>query len=113
MLTPLTAENLGKLDNGTAGAMIDYAIQSAMRDLDDRGEEDGKERQVTIKLLLKKARGQLFTEVKVQTAIPEYRSNLTVGDLRIKDQKPQFIFRDDNAENPEQPTLDDMPRQGE
>ena len=105
----LAAANIHQLDNGIAGRLIDSALASALRDLDDRGEEDGKPREVNIKLIMLKARGNLLTEVQVTTKSPAYRSNLTVGELRQKGREVELLFRPDNADRHDQPTLDDMP----
>lgn len=108
-LEALTAKNLHQLDNGIAGKLIDHALAAALRDLDDRGDQDGKPREITIKLAMTKVRGNLVTEVQVVTKSPAYRSNLTFGELRQKGREVELLFRPDNAENPDQQTFGDMP----
>jgi len=109
MLTELSCDKLGDLDNGTVRALVNSAIQSAVADLDDRGEQDGKPREVTIKLSIVNAKGLLGVTVQVATKIPEYRSGGTAAKVAVKRGKgnntvPILQFQEFNDENPDQPT---------
>lgn len=112
MLKELSAETIHLLNNGIVGAMIDQQLRVAIRDLDDRGEEDGKPRTVTIKLhVYKSKRMGVQVEAEAHVVVPAYRSAMTSSDIRIKqtsDGPAKIVcFRDDNAENVDQPTFND------
>jgi len=109
VLQTLNAASIGELTNGQAKAIIDRELKKAISDLDDRGEEDGKAREVVIKISLIKRRDQVLADVRAKAVLPEYRTGVTTLSAKQRGQSIDLLFRNDNAENPDQPTLDDMP----
>lgn len=108
--TTLSLESLGDLDGGAAGAVINAAINSAVADLDDRG-EDLQERKVVITLLMKKLPNkQIDQRVKVQTSVPAYATNSTFADIARKGDRPAIYFQDMNPSRPDQPTFSALDR---
>lgn len=79
----LTVENLGEMDGGRAGGIINAAINRAVTDLDDRG-KDGKPREVTITLTMQQSdeSNLIFTKVKAKAKLPEYATASTVAELK-------------------------------
>jgi hypothetical protein len=108
-LITLNSANIGELTNGQAKAIIDRELAKAIADLDDRGEEDGKPREVVIKIALIKSRDQVLADVRAKANLPEYRTGVTTLSVKQRGGKSELLFRNDNAENPDQPTLSDMP----
>lgn len=107
-LVSLTAATIPALDGGIAGELIDAALASAVRDLDDRG-DDGNKRKVTIEIEMTKDRGQVRSEVQVKTSIPPYRSRVTTGAIGVrKAGKAQVLFQEHDPENPDQATFPQM-----
>lgn len=109
MLASLNSQTIGELDNGLAGAAIDEAINQAMRDVEDRG-DDGKPRKVLIELLISKEdSGHIAIEVTAKTSVPAFRLERTIADIAVdKNRKVKAQFRPSNARRPDQPTLDDV-----
>jgi hypothetical protein len=112
VLKTLKCNTLGDLDNGQAGTIIDAALTKAINDLEDRGEEDGKPRTVTISVSLQKSKGLTVIDVTASAKMPDFRSNATIAEARYKDQKHEMLFQDLNAENPNQPVFKEMDTQG-
>lgn len=110
MLVDLNADNIGDLDEGRARALVNHALATLMKDLDDRGEEDGKPRSLKITLTFVKDRGNAVADVQVSTTMPAYRSNNTVGKMMQKKHPLGpiniFAFQEHDAENPDQNTLE-------
>ena len=108
-LQTLNAASIGELTNGQAKAIIDRELKKAISDLDDRGEEDGKPREVVIKIALIKKRDQVLADVRAKAILPEYRTGITALSAKQRGETIDLLFRSDNADNPDQPTLEDMP----
>lgn len=106
----IDCEHLGELDNGSAAVAINRAINVAMRDLDDRGDEDGKERIVTIKLRVAKVpkKNILDAKVEVNVTLPALSTGTTRAAIKSRDGNTEALFEPFNAENPDQPTLDEF-----
>ena len=103
----LSLETIGALDDGVAGAIINAEINTAVADLEDRG-DDGKERKVVIELsMLRDEHGKYHMTVKAQAKMPPRQvapTNALMGqDAASKVAK--LVFQDDNAERADQPTL--------
>lgn len=79
----LSIQNLGEVDGGRAGGIIDAAIKAAVADLDDRG-KDGLPRKVTITLSMKQSdeSNLIFTSVKAKATLPEYATSSTVAEFK-------------------------------
>jgi hypothetical protein len=104
----LSLANLGELSNGAAGVVIDAAIAAAVRDTEDRGLEDGKPREVTIKLKLTKIDDDTVTaEVEAKTSVPAYKPKKTIGQITYAGpgKNPSIVFQPANAERPDQSPL--------
>lgn len=113
MITPVTCDTLGQLDGGAARAIIDAAIRDAIRDLDDRGEDD-KPRKVEIVLTLTR-REDAGVECTVEAAarVPRRRTASVVGRLRRSGAESQLLFQEWDNEAPDQTTIDDHVKEGE
>lgn len=103
----LSLATIGALDDGLAGAIINAEINTAVADLEDRG-QDGKERKVIIELnMIKDEHGKIAVDVKAQAKMPPRRvapTNALMGqDAQSKVAK--LVFQDDNPERADQPTL--------
>lgn len=104
-LQSLTWDQIGELDDGRSGLMIDQAIAEAVRDLDDRGSEDGEARKVLIQIdmVIKQKIPHITVQAKVSK--PNKRTAETKGKLREKSGVTELVFRTDNPDNPDQPTF--------
>lgn len=109
----LTCDTIGDQDNGIARHLIDSEIMKAVNDLDDRGEEDGKPRKVTIEIEMVSANGLVITTVAAQAKLPARRTRNTAGEMRMAGKGAHsIIFQRNNADNPDQPTFGDVGEQG-
>lgn len=109
-LQNLSCRSIGDLDNGLAEKIIDAEIRKVIADLDDRG-HDGAARSVTIELNMQKdvSRGDaIYIDVKVKTKLPAVRSGISQSKVGQKKGEMVLLFRDDNADNADQPTFDDV-----
>ena len=105
-LIQLTSDNIGDLDGGLAREIINKELARAVADFCDRGEEDGKERKVTIEIVIIHQKKRACIDVKAKATIPPYRSGMTVASLDTKAGGEMVLaFRDDNPEAADQPTL--------
>lgn len=104
----LTIDTLGDLDEGAARVIINQEIQTVVRDLEDRGQEDGLVRSVTIKVEMSYLKGNILTNVVAKAAIPARRSNSTVGKIRFFESEPRLLFQEHAGENPDQQTFPQM-----
>lgn len=109
MNMPVTCATLANLDSGASGVIIDAAIREAVRDLDDRGGEDGKPRKVVIELTLKPLdNGQCAVHVFAQAKIPPRNTAGTIGAIRSKADRPELFFNDLATRDPSQRTIDEV-----
>lgn len=106
----LTCDQIGNLDGGVARALINAEIAAAVADVTDRGEQDGKPRQVVITIEIINQKGQLIADVRAKAKCPDQRSGLTIGESRMMPggKKTGFRFQSRNPENPMQPTFEDL-----
>lgn len=104
---PLSCDTLGELDAGIARHIIDAEIQKALDDLNDRAEEDGKERVVTIQLAMGLSNGLVYVNVAAQAKVPPRKSRNTAGKVRMRSKgHHEMLFMADTPENPSQPSFD-------
>ena len=114
-MTNLTCKTLGDLDGGRAGAIIDAALSTMIRDLEERG-HDGKARTVTITLTAGLNKGMVGVDLQAKPILPSFRTNLTQASIREERRsggvglKTSLYFQELNPENPEQPHFDAMDR---
>ena len=102
----IEAATIHQLRNGAAERIINAEIQSAVKDLFDRGGEDGKPRKVKMELELFLHEGVVLANVSAQfTPLPR-RTKSTVAKMQCDDKgKLSCLFMPDNAENPDQRTF--------
>ena len=105
----LSLKTLGDLDGGMVQAITDAAIQEAIDDLEDRG-QDGKPRHVVIDLILTMdGRTQApIAEVAVAAKLPPRRSGGTVAEQRHTTDGKALSFQSLNPTRPDQPTFDEF-----
>lgn len=101
----LDLSTLGEVDTGAARAIIDRAIEEAIHDIEDRG-EDGRARKVAIELMLERREdGHIEAHVSAQSKLPPRR---TAGTVCRPVQKPDGVslfFQQWAPDNPAQETL--------
>jgi len=103
----LSLETLGELDNGAAKVIINAALQRAMQDLDDRG-DDGKAREVTLKITMQKIDGGLVsTKVEAAAKMPSYLTNGTVCRPKVINGQSRLLFQQLAPDDPDQRTIDE------
>lgn len=108
-ITNLNCSNLGALDDGAAGHVINAAIREAIADLEDRG-EDGKPRQVNIVLEMTKDQGLIIAHVQAGAKIPKRRTGNTSGKIVMDGKQPAFQFSEMAPDDPTQTTIDQYER---
>jgi len=111
-LVALTPDNLGDIADGKARLILKDVIGAILQDLDNRG-HDLQTREINIKIVAKKVQNsdivhyQLFADAK----LPKYGTHISEGRIhkKVKDGRTQMalMFRDDNGDNVDQPTLND------
>ena len=114
-MSTLAAENLAELSGGYAGLAINAALAAALKDTEDRGHEDEKERKVVITIGFKKVTddGDVRIGCKVKTSIPDYQTGDTVALLKSKrGGRVDAEFRPSNPERHDQPTILDAAEVG-
>lgn len=107
MKQTLSCDTLGNLHHGFARGVIDAALLTAIRDLEDRGEEDEKPRKVIITVVLEKIGDGVAASVEAVAKMPSYKIPTTVANLQIGPHGPSVEFRSDSPGNPNQTTFDD------
>ena len=108
----LTHDNIGELDNGNAGAIINKVLDAAVSDLDDRGGDDGKARKVVITLeLWRLQEGVIAADVQAKWSGPAYATNPTQAKLRQQGKGVVgAMFQVQSPENADQePLFEDRP----
>jgi hypothetical protein len=107
-MTHLTCDSLGDLDGGRARGIIDAALSTMVRDLEERG-HDEKTRVLTITVTTLTKQGITAIDVQANAKLPPYRTNMTAACLRQEKSsaglQTNLYFQEDNPENPDQPTL--------
>lgn len=105
---PLSMETIGDLDNGVFGLLVDKEIDALAKDLDDRGEEDGKARHLAIDIEVIKVKGIVIITPKVAAKLPPRVSNSTAAKERMKEKgQTELLFQQMNRDDADQPTLED------
>jgi len=109
-LTRLSCDALGDLDDGRARGIIDAALLTLYRDIEDRG-HDEKTRELTIKISFVSKQGLVIIEAQAQAKVPPYISNLTTAKMLNQQAaggvQPVLCFQEHDAENPDQQTMFD------
>ena len=111
--TPLQSQSLSlatlsELADGQAEATINAAIAAAIRDTEDRGGDDEKERKVVIEIGFRKLGDDAITAtIKAKTTIPPYLTKPTVGRIVFDGRRPEMKFSPASADNPGQRTIVD------
>ena len=103
----LSLATLGELDNGITREIIDREIDRVVQDLEDRGAEDGKPREVVIVVRLAIKDKLAVVEVEAKAKLPSLRSGATAAKIRQAGGEIGLLFQTRNAENPDQSTLED------
>jgi len=104
----LTLDSLGDLDDGAGRIAINGALAEAVKDLDERG-EDGKAREVTIKVTLEQMAKSRNITIDVQAAVkmPSYKINPTIAEIRVGQKgKKVAVFQQHAPDDPAQTTID-------
>ena len=106
MQATINCDNIGNACEGARGA-INAAIQQAMTDIDDRG-DDEKPRKVVITLEFRKISGRdVAISCEVGTATPKYRTPDTIGKILVEGGKAKLLFNDLAFDDASQTTIDD------
>jgi hypothetical protein len=107
MQVPITLDTIGALDNDAARLIINKAIDEAVADLDDRG-EDEKEREVIIKLTLKRMDGaDVVAHVTAYAKLPPRRTHGTVSRVQRQGSQTTLQFQTWAPDDPNQRTIDE------
>lgn len=109
MQLPVTCSTLGELDEGSARLIIDAAIREAVRDVEDRG-NDEKPRKVVITLTFKQMEnGLVEAEVEAVARVPARRTASTIAAVKRKQgEAPSLVFQQYAADDPSQKTIDEV-----
>lgn len=109
-LDKLDCDSIGNLHHGFAREIINAALQTAIKDTDDRG-SDGKLRKVTIEIsFVKIGDGAVKIGLTADPRGPKYQIDDTVATINAPTKRgmaPEFAFRSDSPERPDQQTFDD------
>lgn len=111
----IDADTLGDLCDGAARAIINSALKTAIGDLDDRGQEDLKERKVQIVVGLKPRKGG-GADIYVEgvAVLPKMRTNDHNALIRRRPDRSDLIFNAGSRLAADQTTIDDhMPNDKE
>ncbi len=105
----VNARTIADLTDGQAEAVINSAINKAISDLDDRGDEDGKERVVVIELRMANVKSITTVEVVAAAKLPPFRTHATACKKAHRaGGGVALTFQGFNSENPDQPTFAEM-----
>jgi len=104
---PLSMDSIGDLDGGVFRLLVDKEIDAIAKDLDDRGEEDGKARLLLIQVEIIKVRGMVVLTPQVKAKIPARVCGSTSAKERMKGKgQTELLFQITNPDNAEQPTFE-------
>ena len=112
-LIELNSDTIGDLGGGTARPMINQELAKAVDDLYDRGEEDGKPRQVIIKIDLVRKEHLIVAQATAEAKLPPRRAYATSTEINHKSGQPVMLFQSANPERADQPTFEDVTEDGE
>lgn len=105
----VNARTIADLTDGQAEAVINSALNKAISDLDDRGDEDGKERVVIIEIRMANVKSITTVEVVAQAKLPPFRTHATACKKTHRaGGGVALTFQGFNADNPDQPTFQEM-----
>lgn len=108
----LDIDTIGDLQHGQARFLGNDAINKAVKDTEDRGLEDGKERVVVITLtFVKKNDDDISIGFSTKVTVPKYQINDTMAQIKMDPtvKGPVLNFRSENPGNPRQPTMFEKP----
>lgn len=101
----LTYATLGAINGGAAEAIIDRAIDDALRDAEDRG-QDEKPRKVVIELtLVQQENGLVEASVTAAAKLPPRKTAPTVARLKKHANGAALLFQEHDSADPDQETL--------
>ena len=104
---PLSMDTIGDLDSGVFRLLVDKMIEGLAKDLDDRGEEDGKARRLIIDVEVIKVKGMVIITPRVDVRLPPRVSGSTQAKERMKAKgQTELLFQPSNSDNAEQPTFE-------
>ncbi len=104
-LQTLGVASIKDLADGQAAVVIDAAISAAIRDVEDRYEQDEKKRVVTIKLEFEKVGDSISVAIKAEVKVPSYATKATVGRLVQNGRSVDMVFNGGCADEPDQMTI--------
>jgi hypothetical protein len=103
---PLSMDTIGDLDGGVFRLLVDKEIDALAKDVDDRGEEDGKARILVLNVEVIKVKGMVIITPSVKVKLPPRVSGSTAAKERMKGKgQTELLFQPANGDNPEQPTF--------
>ncbi len=104
----IDADTLGDLCDGAARLIINSALKTAIGDLDDRGQEDLKERKIQVVVGLKPRKGGgADVYVEAVPVLPKMRTNDHNTIIRRRSDKSELLFNAGSRLAADQTTLDD------
>jgi len=108
MNVQLALDTIGDLDGGMARAVIDRNLELALRDCEDRGQDDGKPRKVLIEVeFVKLNDNQVSIDVSCGMKLPAMRPKATIANLEFSAGQPRLMFQAMAPEDPSQRTIDE------
>lgn len=103
---PVCMDTLVDLDNGQFRRVGDKVIRAVLNDVNDRAEQDGKPRHLSIDIEFIKVKGVLIITPRIQAKLPPYVCGSTAAKEKVEaDGELQVLFQPWNADNAEQPTF--------
>lgn len=102
----LCSMNLGDLNKGKLGVEIDTTLQQILRDLDERG-SDEKDRELTIKLKMRKEGEAVLVDGHVGFKVPARETNTESCVIKTNGKHPYLLF-DVGGDDPDQQTFPGM-----
>jgi hypothetical protein len=103
----LSCDTIGDLDGGVFRLLVNKEFEALCKDVDDRGEEDGKVRTLTIDVEIVKKEGLVIIVPSVKIKRPPRRANATSAKERMKSAgQTELLFQATNADNPDQGTFE-------
>jgi|ERR1019366_4100225 hypothetical protein len=104
---PVCMDTIVDLDNGQFRRVGDKVIRTLLSDVNDRAEEDGKARHLSIDIEFIKVKGVLIITPRIQAKLPVYVCGSTAAKERVQaDGELEVLFQPWNAENAEQPVFE-------
>lgn len=106
-ILPVTADNIGSINGGSARLLIDKEIQKAVDDLFDRAPEDGKCRKVAMIIELELLdHEQVDVRISAQAKLPPGRTGINIAKAKAStDGQQKLVFQAFAPDDPDQSTL--------